>query len=207
MVIPRIQLKGLEIDLAGAAAVVAIGVVAYALLLHEPLCDALAGNRLQEQQLEAARAISELQADYSTRFRKLEQTRKDLAVRARWLMSPDPPTEVLARINEFAHQCEVRISRWQPQETESFGEYQQQVFAIDGAATWPALLQWLALVEEGVPLLDVTHLSIAAPTAPGQGTCEFACSLKLYRGQETEALRVAAVSAVAVDAITRQNHE
>ncbi len=190
---PRIQLKGMEVDLAGAAAVVAIGALAYALLLHEPLGDALAGNKLQQQQLLATRAIGELQSEYSTRFRRLEQTRKDLDVRARWLMNPDPPAEVLARINEFARQCDVRITRWQPQASAAFAEYQEQVFAIDGAATWPALLQWFALVEEGVPLLDVTNLAVSAPTTPGQGTCEFACSLKLYRGKEKETVRVAAV--------------
>ncbi|HOA72619.1 MAG TPA: hypothetical protein PL151_12245 [Phycisphaerae bacterium] len=191
MVIHRNSLKGLEIDLAGAAAVIALAVVGYVLLLDQPLRDMLAGKDLEERQEAATQAIHTSQAEYRTRLRALEEARSELQLRSRGLTGTGAPGEVLARINELARQCDVRISRWQPQNVQLLAEYQQEAFSLDGVATWPALLQWLALVEEGVPLLDVTHITISTPVGAGQIACEFSCSLRLYRGKAEQAVQMA----------------
>lgn len=193
MVIPRPNLKGLEVDLAGAAAVLVAAIAGYALFLQGPLHDAMGGSRLEEQQSAAASAIATLQADYKSRLGRVEAARARLATQSGWLGDADAPSEVLARINEFARQCEVRIGRWQPQAVQVCAEYREQAFVIDGEAAWPALLQWLALVEEGVPLLDLTHFTVSAPVSPGQGNCTFSCTLKLYRGKDKPMVQVVAV--------------
>jgi len=194
MVISRVKLKGLEVDAAGAVAVLVLLAAGYAFLLHRPLNDVMAAQHLQGRQAEAAEAILEAHNDYAAGFRRLEQTRAQLETGARWLVHPELPDEVLARINTLARTCDVRISRWQPQGVQSTSEYQAQLFVMEGAASWPDLMKWLALIEQGVPLFDVTHLSIAAAQSePGRGECEFTCSLKLYRSQEEQMIqRVAA---------------
>ncbi|MBI4581330.1 MAG: hypothetical protein HY718_16635 [Planctomycetes bacterium] len=193
MVIPRVNLKGLEIDLAGAAAVIAVLVAGYLLLLRIPLEDAMAGAELIAKQRATAQAIGSLQKEYVDRFRRLKQAEQTLAMRASWLTRSDLPGEVLGRINELARQGDVRIIRWQPRGLQVLSEYQVQLFSVEGAAAWPSLLRWLALIEEGVPLLDVTHFTVNTPATPGQVDCDFSCSLKLYLGGGGQARQVAAV--------------
>lgn len=193
MVIWKPNLKGLEVDLAGAAAILLVAVGGYALFLRAPLRDAMNGSRLTEQQAEAAAAIASLQSDYKSRVHRIEQAQTRLAAQTGWLGDADAPSEVLARINEFARQCEVRIGRWQPQPIRVCSDYREQTFVVDGEAAWPALLQWLGLVEAGVPLLDMTHFTISTPVSPGQGGCTFSCTLKLYRGKDKPMVQVVAV--------------
>jgi hypothetical protein len=166
-------------------------VAGYVLLLDQPLRDMLAGKDLEEHQAAAAQTILSSQAGYRSQLCALEQARAELQLRTRGLAGSELPGEVLARINELARQCDVRISRWQPQNVQMLAEYQQQAFSLDGVATWSALLQWFALVEEGVPLLDVTHVTVGTPSGAGQSACEFSCSLKLYRGKSEQAVEMA----------------
>jgi len=191
MVALRINLKGLEMDVAGAAGVAALALAGYFLLLHRPLQDVLAGHELQAQQDAAAEGLNSLQGDYRKKFEQLQRSRNQLQKRAEWLVYPDPPSEVLSRINDLARQCGVRIVRWQPQGTQSCSDYRVQLFSLQGAARWPALLRWLALIEQGVPLLDVTHYVIGGSVTAGQEECEFSCSLKLYVGTEPGTLQIA----------------
>ena len=191
MVRPRINLKGMEIDAAGGAAVTALLLAGYLLLIRSPLHDALAGSDLEVRQAQTTQAILSLRKEFSRNSIQIEDTRKLLLTKASWLTHSDLPDEVLARINELARQCEVRISRWQPQGQQAFAEYRVQSFAVEGVASWPALLRWFALIEEGVPLLDVTHFSVAGPRAPARIGCEFSCSLKLYLGADDAVLEVA----------------
>ncbi len=194
MVIRRIQLRGLEVDVAGAAAVLGLLAAGYFIVLRGPIADVRQGQALQAKQQAAAHSIGALQKEYISRFRKLEEGRQVLSTRAGWLQHPNLPDEVLERVSELARQCDVRIIRWQPQGAQTFAEYQARLFSVEGVASWPALLRWCALMEEGAPLLDVTHFIVNAPVNVGQTGCEFSCSLKLYMGAGTEVAQIAAVS-------------
>lgn len=194
MVTSRVNLKGVEIDIVGAAAVAGLLVVGYFLLLRGPLEDVRIGRDLEMKQQAAAISIQLVQKKYIDRLGKLEEGQRALAVQASWLRNPDLPDEVLGRISELAKQCDVRVIRWQPQGVQTFTEYQARSFSVDGAASWPALLRWLSLLEEGAPLLDVTNFTVGASTVPGDTACQFSCSLKLYQGRGAKTMEVAAVT-------------
>lgn len=193
MVISKNSLRGVELDVAGLAAVIGLAVAGYLLLLRGPAQDVLAAKPLEQEQAVAARDLVSLQAEYSRRFRELETSRGKLASQGGWLADTNLPADVLSRVNELARQCNVRITRWQPQGVQNCQEYQEQLFSMDGVATWPGLLQWMALTEQGVPLLDVSHFSLSTPANPGQGEFEFSCSLKLYRGAASPGVQTVAV--------------
>ncbi len=182
MVIPRINLKQFGVDAGGAAGVLVVLALGYFVLIRGPLDDLWMSKQLQTKQLATTLSLTSLQKDFIARAARLRELRKELEVRASWLANADLPDEVLSRVNKFARQCDVCITRWQPQGTQLFPEYQAQVFSVEGKASWPSLLRWLALLEEGVPLLDATHFSVTAPTKAGRDVCEFSCSLKLYTG-------------------------
>lgn len=189
---PRVNLKKLQMSAAGACVALVLLVAGYILLIQPPLNDIRADSKLRVQQDRVAQTIGSLRQDFAGRLRKLEESRQLLLSKASWLDRPDLPDEVLSRINELARQCEVRIIGWKPQGQQATSEYHTQIFSLEGAATGPALLRWFALVEEGVPLLDVTHFSVTGPSVPNQNTCEFSCSLKLYLGGQARAMEVAA---------------
>lgn len=193
MVTPRINLKGAEIDAAGALAVVTVLAAGYLLLIRGPLQELQKGHDLEARQRAVASSIRLAQAKYVGRLQKLEQGQQVFATKAGWLKHPDLPDEVLGRTAELARQCDVRIVRWQPQGTQSFSEYQARSFSVEGVASWPALLRWFALMEEGAPLLDVTHFMVTAPTTVGQTGCDFSCSLRLYLGAKSSQQELAAV--------------
>lgn len=193
MKVPRVNMKGLQIDVAGAAAVVALLAVGYFVLIRGPLADVRAGRNLGIEQRDAAEAINALNRQYLADMGELKAKRSLLARRAGWLSHPDLPDEILSRLNELARACDVRIVRWQPQGAQAFAQYRVQTYSVEGAARWPGLLRWFALIEEGAPLLDVTHFTVTASADPSATQCEFACSLKLYLGKTDEALQMAAV--------------
>lgn len=188
---PRINLKNIQMDAVGAAVALVMLAGGYYLLIQPPLKDCMADNALRVEQDKATQAICNLRQAYLGQLRMLEESQQRLLSRATWLSRPDLPEEVLSRINELARQCDVRIIRWQPQSLQALKEYQVQIFSLEGSASGTALLRWFALIEAGVPLLDITHFSVTGPPTPDQNVCEFTCSLKLYLGNEDRVMEVA----------------
>lgn len=62
---------------------------------------------------------------------------------------------------------------------------------MQASANFAGVHGWLAMLEAGVPLLDVTHFDITAAGDPIKGRCEFSCSLRMYSANSPEAMQLA----------------
>jgi hypothetical protein len=185
------RLKGMQIDLVGAALAVIIAAGGYGLYLHAPLSDARMGEPVHRRRVALDQEVASLRQACAARTREIEQARGQLSKLSASLRSPGTIDELLARLDNLASQCGVQIASWQPGGEEQHDQYNTHLYWIQGRASFPDLCQWLALVENGVPLLDVTHFAIRSPGAKEEGTCQFECTLKLYTGWDNGAMEVA----------------
>jgi hypothetical protein len=185
------RLKGMQIDLAGAALAIVVVSSGYLLYLRAPLSDTLMGDPVHRHRVAVDQQVAALRQACAARTREIEEARGRLAKLSAALRSPGTIDELLARLDNLASQCGVQIASWQPGGEEQHDQYTTRLYWIHGRAAFPDLCKWLALVENGVPLLDVTHFAIRSSGAKAEAACEFECTLKLYTGWDSGAMEVA----------------
>jgi hypothetical protein len=186
------RLREYKIDLCGAAAALLLAGAGYGIYLHKPLSDASRREPMRQRCADVYRESESLRATCATRQKELEATRARLITLAASLRSPAGTDELLSRLDHLATECGVQIGGWQPGGEDTRDQYSAHVYWIQGKASFPDLRKWLSLVENGVPLLDVTHFAIrGAGERMADGKCEFECTLRLYTGWDAAVTEVA----------------
>lgn len=201
MVIRKPPIREMQMDLIGLGLLLAVAVGGYVLFLHGPLADAWVKKKVCSKREEIVRHVDELKSQSLKRRQEMRDLETDLVRLNNELRAPVGIDELIKRLDDLARQCNLEIARWQPRGTEPHAEYEVHIFQVQGNSTFLGLYRWLALIESGVPLLDVTHFAIRVNRAPELGeaetqddprNCEFECTLKMYRGWRGDAVEMAA---------------
>lgn len=188
------RLKEMKIDLAGIALFMLIAAGGYAMFLHEPLADAMAEHAVQENCRKAQQKLTTLQEKLLSAYRKRDAMRDKLDRLGTLSAAPDSMDELLSRLDQLAEECGVQIVQWRPIGLEEHEDYTVRVFSVQGQAEFTGLSRWFALIESGVPLLDVTHFSVGAEKTAGKTTCKFECTLKLCNGGKLKNVEMVAMT-------------
>ena len=176
----QVDWKQWNVDAVGAGLVLTVILAGYGMLVHRPLGDALR-KAPAVRDLEDARAdLDSLQNTYTLQQRKVDAIQNRLDADRAALLRPRTADGFLSQLNDIAKQCGVQVARWKPMGVEDHDDYQAERFLVEGRASFPAIYRWLALIEAGVPFMDVTHFSIRTLAKGSENTCVFECSLTSY---------------------------
>jgi len=188
----QVDWKQWNVDAVGFGLVLTVMLAGYGMLVHRPLGDAL-------RKVPAVRGVEDARADLDSlqnmcmlQQRKVDAIQKRLDAGRTALLRPRTAEGFLSQLNDIAKQCGVQVARWKPLGVEDHDDYQAERFLVEGRAPFPAIYRWLALIETGVPFMDVTHLSIRTLAKGFENTCVFECSLTSY-SDSPKAEQVAAV--------------
>ncbi|MBN1347648.1 MAG: type 4a pilus biogenesis protein PilO [Phycisphaerae bacterium] len=176
-----------DVDAAGAALLIGVALVGYALLIHAPLMDSMRHGRAQSQHEDVTATIALLNQKLDTTRLEIEEARRQLSVSKARTPSAQDMDDLLARIDAVASQCGVVLTQLQPMGVQHHSGYQVATFLVQGKASFKGLHQWFSLIESGVPYLDITHFSITVlddkQRESGTGDdvmCRFECTKRLY---------------------------
>ena len=186
------RVRELQIDLCGAAVAILVMAAGYGLYLNQPLSDAMRRRPVQDRFTEVSRQLDSLRANCTSLRKEADDARAGLTRLAASLRSPASTDELLSRLDHLAVECGLQIAAWQPGGDEIEDQYSTHVYWLQGRASFPDLCKWLSLMENGVPLLDVSHFSIREGNdREADGRCEFDCTLRLYTGWDAVVTEVA----------------
>jgi hypothetical protein len=184
--------KSWRIDALGAGMFLTVALAGYGLFVHHAMTDALAKKSTIEDLHAARAAFDSVQNTYTLQQRKVDNVQHRLQRNRAALLRPRAADGFLSQLNEIASQCGVQVARWQPEGGLQHEHFQTEGFWIEGRGSFPAIYRWMALIEAGVPFLDMTHFSIQSLRNGEEETCTFKCSLISYSAPQDEEQMAAA---------------
>ncbi len=191
MVKLKLRLNGLEADVVGALAAAAAVALGYGLLVHRPAVAALRYDSVLAFRQAGEAELVKLRQSCALKARQTDLLRSRLAERPDRLADSRSCEAILSKVNGLAAECDLGIIRWQPRGAEDNPEYRSTLYTMQGSASFAGVHSWLALLEAGVPLLDVTHFDMTAGGDPIKGLCEFSCDLRMYSACPQETVQLA----------------